>query len=74
VLVIAGGAAVIATVLQRDDAKLVLDVVAGITLAVGILMTPIAVWLKVVFLGLLATGAALVAWRNRAHGARLRLH
>jgi len=75
VLVIAGGAALIAAVLRREDAKRVLDIVAGFALGVGILMTPIAVELKVLFIAALAVGGALVAWSNsERRGRTLRPH
>ena len=76
VLVIAGGAALIAAVLKREDAKRVLDIVAGITLLVGILMTPITVVARVAFIAILAVGAAFVLWgeTGRRHTTTLRPH
>lgn len=74
VLVTSAGAAVIAAVLRRPDARRVLAIVAGFALAIGILMMPVDALVKVALLAIVALGAVVLGWGTRGHSTTLRPH
>ena len=72
--VVAAGAAITALVLQRPDARRVLAIIAVFALAIGILMTPLDVVLKVVLAGIVVIAAGIALFDTRGHSTTLRPH
>jgi hypothetical protein len=72
--VVAAGAAIIALVLQRPDARRVLAIIAVFALAIGILMTPLDVVLKIVLAGIVVIAAGIALFGTRGHSTTLRPH
>lgn len=62
VLVIAAGAAVIAAVLKREDAQRVMQIVAGISAIVAIMMSPILLATKVLFVVVVLAVGTVTLW------------
>jgi len=73
VLVIAAGTGGIAMVVRRPDARRVLAIVAVFALTIGVLMTPIEVFIKAFLALLIVVAAAIMLWGSSGHGKRLKL-
>jgi len=63
VIAVGAGVAVIGVVLKRADAKMVLYVVAAITVGVGVLMSPVSVAIKAVLIAADVAASAIVVYR-----------
>ena len=72
VLVIAAGTGGIAMVLRRPDAKRVLAIVAVFALTIGVLMTPIALFIRVMLAVLIVVGASIMLWGSSGHRKTLK--
>lgn len=72
VLVIAAGTGGIALVLRRPDAKRVLAIVAVFALTIGVLMTPIALFIRVMLAVLIVVGASIMLWGSSGHRKTLK--
>jgi hypothetical protein len=69
VLVLGLGTAIIGALLKRKSAKLVLYVVAFFCFMVGFLMSPAALWVKIVLIVVDFLVAGYFVWRNRKTSA-----
>lgn len=70
VLVIAAGTAGIAMVLGRPDARRILAIVAVFALAIGILMTPMALAIRVILALMVAVVAGMALRGSSGHGSK----